>query len=169
MKQQLKTEDYRIKTQRLYRGSQFCWLPGYEFLNRGLQEAYCCWQPSRSKRSWTFILNYGQLDIWVPYDGIFESALEQVGADGGHIVNDLWQIHENEFSKNAFLHHGGWRWWSGRGLSEPFIHALRDLLINRYTQARALFANWSINPDDPYGFIVPTLEQKSKKPDEIKK
>jgi hypothetical protein len=143
----VRLELYRDKIQRLYRRWQLCWLPGYEYRGQ-LQEAYCRWLPTRSRRYWTFVLNYGQLDHWAPFDGIFETALEQVGPDD--VVNNLWKTHENEFSRRAILHHGGWRWWSGTGLSEPFVYALRDLLIDHYSKARVLYESWPIDVDNPY-------------------
>jgi hypothetical protein len=98
----------------------------------------------------TFVLDYGQLDHWVPFDGIFETALEQVGP--ADVVSNLFEAHETQFTNSAKLTHGGWRRWYGYGLSESFVYALRDLLIDRYARARVLYKTWPIDPDNPYDF-----------------
>jgi hypothetical protein len=146
--------DYQTKIERLYRGWQFCWLPGYERFGKP-QEAYCRWRKSRVY--WTFYLDYGQLDHWCPYDGIFAEALKRSGAEDA--VSALWHKHESEFSSHGQLTHGGWRWWSGRGLSEAFVYALRDLLIDRYARARALYESWPLDSFYPDRHVVPEVDQ----------
>jgi hypothetical protein len=137
-------ENYRSKIERLYRSWQLCWLPGYERFGKP-QEAYCRWRKARAY--WTFYLDYGQLDHWCPQDVIFVEALERCGpADE---VHNLWDKHRQEVANSASLFASGWRWWNGRGLSESLVYALRDLLIDRYAKACALYESWPVDPIYP--------------------
>jgi hypothetical protein len=157
-KMKMKTyADYRTNIEHLYHGQQLCWLSGYEYRGR-CQEAYCHWHPGRSGHYWTLTLDYGQLDNWPPFDRIFERALEQVGPTESDAIHDLWKAHETEFATSAKLHHARWRRWHGTGLSEPFVYALRDLLVERYAKARALYASWPIDLDHPYDFVIPSTD-----------
>jgi hypothetical protein len=132
-----------------FRSWQVCWLPGYEYRGK-LLHAYYRWK--RKGRYWLFQLNYWELDHY-PHDGIFETALERVGPD---LTDNLWVKHYDEFSREAYFNHGGWRWWSGAGLSDAFVLELRDLLIGRYARARTLHESWPFDPDYNYEVrIVP--------------
>ena len=143
-------EAYHTKIQGLYRGWQFYWLPGYQFRGQ-TKEAWFCWK--KTTRYWSCKLDYGQLDHWCPYDGIFALALER--SESSEPVSELWTKHADELSPRAIITHGGWRWWCGSGLSESFVYALRDLLINRYAKALAIYQSWPIDPARPYDFKLP--------------
>jgi hypothetical protein len=133
-----------------FRGWHTCWLAGYRY-NGTRRHAFFQWR--KKGRYWLCDLNYYKLDLPLGPGDYFKIALERVGPD---LTGDLWIKHHREFSRQAVFAHGGWCWWGGgHGLSEPFVHALRDLLVDRYQKARALYESWLPDRTWAGGKIVP--------------
>jgi hypothetical protein len=131
---------YLAQVRQTFRSWQIQLLPGYKYKG-GRQHAFCRWK--RRARYWLFHLDYGQLDTHCPRDALFAVALERIGPD---LTSDLWLKHRESLSREACFFHGGWKWWSGRGLSEALVLDLRDLLVQRYVQAVALYESWQLEP-----------------------
>jgi hypothetical protein len=108
-----------------------------------------------SPKYWSFRLEFDQLDTGCPLYYTFSHILETCGPSEFDLLDQLWNRHQDSFSRNASLYHGGWQWWSGRGLSRAFVDELRALLIDRYAKAREILATYVPDPAWPGSLMPP--------------
>ena len=124
-------------------------LPGFVYREEPVS-AFCAIKPVG--KYWRFVLDYDELDCCFPLDGTFDHILETCGP---HEISALWKRHEASLSWQASLMHGGWRWWSGEGLSRPMVEELRAVTVSRYTKASEIIATYAPDPEWPNGLMPP--------------
>jgi hypothetical protein len=149
-------EHHRRVIAKHWRSWEVTRLPGFNF--RGLPDgeplsAFCAKQFCNY---WVFRLDYDELDTDGRLGGVFDNILENCGPPGTEIVGRLWQRYEPAFSPRAELSDGGWRWWSGHGLSKEMVEELRALLVARYARAREILATYVPDPKWPGSLMPPS-------------
>ena len=125
----------RAAVEKRFRGWEVTRLPGYAWEGEPLSALFAL---RKAARHYRLVLDYDELDLFderlAGPAAAFKAAL--YGADKRKDpAFDLWRRHAHQQPSHARCQLGGWRWWSGEGLTLELCQDLRALAVARYQTA----------------------------------